>query len=106
MTSTAGGKQDAQWSPDGKEVFYLEGGRINVINVESRRRKPLAVTAEMDVDFSREKEEVFRQAWSYLNDNFYDAKLRGRRLGRPAQAIRSAGGGRDRLPTKCAGSSV
>ena len=29
ITSTAGFKQFAQWSSDSKEVYYLEGGRIN-----------------------------------------------------------------------------
>jgi tricorn protease len=40
LTSTSGFKSAAQWSADGKEVFYLEGGRINVINVESRACGP------------------------------------------------------------------
>jgi C-terminal processing protease CtpA/Prc len=31
----------------------------------------------MEVDFSREKMEVFRQGWSYLRDNFYDSGFHG-----------------------------
>ncbi|HYV05679.1 MAG TPA: DPP IV N-terminal domain-containing protein, partial [Blastocatellia bacterium] len=54
LTSTAGFKTDAQFSPDSKEVFYLEQGRINVVPLESRTPRPLAVSAEMDVDFARE----------------------------------------------------
>jgi Tol biopolymer transport system component/C-terminal processing protease CtpA/Prc len=77
LTSTPGRKTHAQWSPDGKEVFYLEAGKITVMPIESRVAKPLAVTAEMDVNFAEEKKEVFRQAWSYLNDNFYDAEFHG-----------------------------
>jgi tricorn protease len=77
LTSTSGPKRDAQFSPDGKEVFYLEQGRINVVPVETRNPRPLAVTAEMDVDFAREKVEVFNQAWSYLRDYFYDPKFHG-----------------------------
>ncbi|MDQ2889924.1 MAG: S41 family peptidase [Gemmatimonadota bacterium] len=77
LTSSAGRKSDAQWSPDGKEVFYLEAGRMNSINVESRVAKPLAVTAEMDVDFSKEKMEVFAEAWSYLRDNFFNPTMNG-----------------------------
>jgi hypothetical protein len=53
----------AQFSPDNKEIFFIENGRIGVVNLEGRSRS-LAVTAEMDVDFSREKMEVFRQGWS------------------------------------------
>lgn len=77
LTSTAGGKSAAQFSPDSKEIYYLEQGRINIIPVESRQSRPLAVTAEMDVDFSREKLEVFRQAWTYIRDNFFDPAFNG-----------------------------
>jgi Tol biopolymer transport system component/C-terminal processing protease CtpA/Prc len=77
LTSTSGFKSAAQWSPDGKEVYYLEGGRISVINAESRVARPVNVTAELDVDFSREKMAVFQQAWSYLRDNFFDEKMHG-----------------------------
>ncbi len=77
ITSSAGRKSNAQWSPDGKDIFYLEAGRMNSINVESRVAKPLAVSAEMDVDFSREKMEVFAEAWSYLRDNFFNPTMNG-----------------------------
>jgi len=77
LTSTPGFKSSAQFSPDGKEVFFLQEGRIETINVESRQAKQLAVTAEMNVDFQREKLEMFEQAWTYLRDNFFDAKMNG-----------------------------
>ena len=77
LTSTPGFKRDAQFSPDGKEVFYLEQGRINVVAVDTRAPRPLAVNAEMDVDFASEKIEVFNQAWSYLRDGFYDPNFHG-----------------------------
>ncbi|MCI0490351.1 MAG: LpqB family beta-propeller domain-containing protein [Blastocatellia bacterium] len=77
LTSTAGFKSDAQFSPDGKEVFYLERGRINVVSLDARSPRPVAVTAEMDVDFETEKKEVFHQAWSYLRDYFYDSNYHG-----------------------------
>jgi len=76
LTSTSGFKNWAQFSPDNKEIFFIENGRIGVVNLEGRSRS-LAVTAEMDVDFSREKMEVFRQGWSYLRDFFYDADYHG-----------------------------
>jgi C-terminal processing protease CtpA/Prc len=77
LTSTPGFKREAQFSPDSKEVFYLEQGRINVVPVETRQPRPLAVAAEMDIDFAREKLEVFQQAWSYLRDYFYDPAFHG-----------------------------
>lgn len=77
LTSTAGFKGDAQFSPDGKEVYYLERGTINVVTVENRQMRTISVVAEMEVDFSKEKMVVFDQAWSYLRDFFYDPNYHG-----------------------------
>ncbi|MEP6621393.1 MAG: DPP IV N-terminal domain-containing protein [bacterium] len=77
LTSTAGFKSAAQWSPDGREVYFLEGGRINVVTVESRAVRAVNSSAEMDVDFANEKLAVFQQAWSFLRDNFFDATMHG-----------------------------
>jgi tricorn protease len=77
LTSTAGFKSSAQFSPDGKEVFYIEQGRLSVIQVDNRQSKPIAVSAEMDVDFAREKLEVFKQAWTYIRDNFFEPNMNG-----------------------------
>lgn len=77
LTSTAGRKDNPYFSVDGKEVFYLDAGRISVITVEPRTARALAVTAELDVDFALEKKEVFQQAWSILNESYYDPKFHG-----------------------------
>jgi Tol biopolymer transport system component/C-terminal processing protease CtpA/Prc len=77
LTSTPGTKGSAQFSPDGKQVFFLERGRISSIPVETRLAKPVATTAELDVDFGREKMEVFHQAWTIIRDTFFDPKFNG-----------------------------
>lgn len=77
LTTTAGGKSGAQFSPDSKEVYYLEAGRIQIATVERRESRPLAVTAEFTSDFAQEKMEVFREAWTLLRDNFYDTNFNG-----------------------------
>ncbi len=77
LTTSAGGKSNAQFSPDTRDVFYLEGGRINAVGVDTRQSRAINVTAELDVDFSKEKMEVFRQAWTYMRDGFYDEKFHG-----------------------------
>ncbi len=76
LTSTPGFKRGVQFSPDSKEIFFIESGRIGVVNLEGRARS-LAVAAELDVDFSRVKMEAFRQGWSYLRDFFYDPGFHG-----------------------------
>ncbi|HQR32620.1 MAG TPA: DPP IV N-terminal domain-containing protein, partial [Blastocatellia bacterium] len=77
LTSTPGFKTDAQFSPDGKEVYFLEQGRISIINMDTRQPRPLGVTAELDVDFNQEKLAVFNQAWTLQRDHFYDDKFHG-----------------------------
>ncbi|HEV3218267.1 MAG TPA: S41 family peptidase [Candidatus Acidoferrales bacterium] len=77
LTSTPGFKRDAQFSPDSKEVYYLQQGRIEAVSVDSRQVRPVNITAELDVNFASEKMEVFYQAWSYLHDNFFNPEMNG-----------------------------
>ena len=73
-----GGRSDAQFSADGKEVYYLSQGRIESISIDSKSVKPLTVTAEMDIDFNKEKLAIFEQAWNALNKGFYDDHFHGK----------------------------
>jgi tricorn protease len=77
VTSTSGNKRSAQFSADDKEVFFLDEGRVQVASVEKREARPLAVAAEMDIDFNAERLTIFDQAWSMMNENFYDAAFHG-----------------------------
>jgi Tol biopolymer transport system component/C-terminal processing protease CtpA/Prc len=77
VTSTPGGKGNLRWSPDSKEIWYLSGGRVQVIGVENRQVRSVAVTAELDTDFRGEATEVFREIWSWTRDNFYDPEMHG-----------------------------
>jgi tricorn protease len=77
LTSTAGPKRSPHFTPDSKEVVYLDRGRIFNVTLEKREPKPIAVSAELDVDFAKEKLEVFQQAWSDLRDQFFDEKMNG-----------------------------
>jgi tricorn protease len=77
LTTTPGGKQRAQFSPDSKEVYYLEAGRVNAIGVDNRQVRTVNVNAEMDIDFAKEKMAVFEEAWAGQRDNYYDPKYHG-----------------------------
>jgi Tol biopolymer transport system component len=77
LTSTPGGKSRAQFAANGKEVYFLQNGRINVINVDTRQEHAVNVTAELDVDFDQEKVATFHQAWNILANNFFDATMNG-----------------------------
>jgi tricorn protease len=77
VTTSPAPKSNAQFSGDGREIFYIEQGRIQSVSTDSRQAKPMAVLAEMDVDFSKEKIEVFNEAWRAQNQGFYDPKFHG-----------------------------
>nr|GFC89272.1 hypothetical protein [Tanacetum cinerariifolium] len=52
-----GAKREAQFSPDSKEVYFLDQGRIQVVPVEAGKgtSRSVPVAAELDVDFEQEK---------------------------------------------------
>ena len=77
LTSTAGAKSRAHFTPDSKEVYYLEAGRVQSINVDTKSAHAMNVNAEMDVDFNQEKMAVFEEAWAGQRDGFYDPKYHG-----------------------------
>ena len=77
LTSTPGQKSHAVFTPDSKEVYFLEGGRVQTINIDNRQTRAVNVNAEMDVDFNVEKIAVFEEAWAGQRDGYYDPKYHG-----------------------------
>lgn len=77
LTTSPGGKASVQWSPDSRELWYLEGGRITALIVESRVARTIATSAEVEVSFEGEKRAIFEQAWSTLANNFFDGTMHG-----------------------------
>jgi len=77
VTTSAGGKSDPQFTADGREVYYLGGGRIQIANIERRESRTLNVTAELVVDFADDRLTVFDEAWALMRDNFYDPAFHG-----------------------------
>ncbi len=90
LTSDTGMKSDIAWTPDSKEIYYLQtaGGRggaaggpggasVKVVAVATRTPAPVALTASVDVDFDQEKVVVFDEAWSTLDHRFFRADFNG-----------------------------
>lgn len=68
-----------QFSADNKQLFFTQGGKIHSIGVEGgdNAAKPLAVTAELEIDFEQEKLLLVHQAWEVLHRGFYDPDFHG-----------------------------
>lgn len=77
LTSTTGEKRAAHFSPDGKEVWFLDDGKIGIVTVDSKVSRSLAVSAVADSNPAGERLEVWRQVHRYLRDHFYDPGFHG-----------------------------
>jgi len=72
-----GGGASMQFSKDGRELYLLSQGRIQVLNVASGNTRSISTSAEVDVDFERDKLAVFEQGWGEMRDGFYDDQFHG-----------------------------
>jgi Tol biopolymer transport system component len=77
ITDTPGTKADAQFSPNGKTVWYLDDGKIYSVPIKGGHARRFTASAAMNVNFKREKEVVFHQAWKWLEDNYHDSNMNG-----------------------------
>ena len=77
VTASRKRKSDVAFSPDSKEVFFLEGGAVTAAPLGDGHPRGIAINAEMTVDFAAEKQVVFDEAWSLLDHRFYDPKFHG-----------------------------
>ena len=77
LTSTPGRKSFVQFSSDGSELFLLDRGRVQRVNVRTGSTSGVTLRAEMEVDFSELRGALFWEAWSFLRDHFYDEQFHG-----------------------------
>jgi Tol biopolymer transport system component len=77
LTTSASAKESWYFTPDSKDLIYLDGGQPRRLTLEGHDAKPIPVTATYEVDFSQEKQIVFDEAWGTLNRFFYDPKFNG-----------------------------
>lgn len=77
LTSTRGLKRGLAYVPSHDEVWFLENGRIHVVNIETANERVFETKAEIGADFSEDKKAVFAEAWRYIDDQFYDPQFHG-----------------------------
>ncbi len=86
LTSTATPKSHYQFTPDSKQLFYLDGGHVTSMPIETHVPKTINVTATMDVDFDAEKMAAFEEGWALLNKRFWDPNFNGKNWGQVRDA--------------------
>jgi tricorn protease len=77
ITSTPGFKTSISITPDGKNVVYLDAGRVFSADLTGKGARPIGLSAELDADFAHEKRLVFDQAWSLLDRWYADPGFHG-----------------------------
>ncbi|HEY4442121.1 MAG TPA: S41 family peptidase [Candidatus Elarobacter sp.] len=77
ITATGGAKTSLAISPDGKNVVYLDGGRVATVPLAGGTARALPIVAELDVDFARDRDLMFRQTWSNLDRWYADPHFHG-----------------------------
>lgn len=77
LTSNSGYKFDAQFSPKGEDVYYIQNGSIHKVNLAKGDIKSLPMNMSINVNFADEKIEIFEQGWRYMRDHFYDSEYHG-----------------------------
>jgi len=62
---------------DCKKVYFLEDGKIKVIDLEKEKTEPLSFTVSMEIDAKELSRQKFNEAWQMLNSYFYDSDFHG-----------------------------
>ena len=82
LTSTATRKGNVHVMPDGKRIYYNDGGRIHTLGLsedggKEGNTRAIETIAEVKIDFHRQKMQAFNEAWRLIRDSFYDSQFHG-----------------------------
>ena len=62
----------------GKSLYAIRsGGTFVKINADNGKQESLPFSAKMDINYKKEREQVFNEAWRRLRDGFYDPEFHG-----------------------------
>jgi Tol biopolymer transport system component/C-terminal processing protease CtpA/Prc len=77
ITSDSTNKSSIQFASNSK-FYYVGDGMILSRKLSGDDRSIIFTSAKLVVDFEKEKQQVFNEAWRMLRDTFYDATFGGR----------------------------
>ncbi len=77
ITASGTFKSAAQFAPDGKNFWFLDGGQIAFRKFPAGDQTTPQYSGEVQIHFEQEKWQIFNECWTNLRDHFYDASFRG-----------------------------
>jgi tricorn protease len=78
LTSTPKSKQFLGFSPDSKEVFFLDDTHIAAATLDPPKVRTITATCELDVDVAKDCKTLLNDTWSLLGENYYDPRCMAR----------------------------
>ncbi len=82
LTSTATPKSHYQFTPDGKQIYYLDGGHVTSLPIDTHASKQINITAVFEDNFDDDKTAAFEEGWALLKKRFYDPEFGGQNWSR------------------------
>ncbi len=76
---TKGGKNPTALAMDGeaKYIYFVKKGKLARLNLKTEKDEPIPFKAKMQINFAKEKEQIFEESWRALRDGFYDPNFHG-----------------------------
>ncbi|MCK0130724.1 S41 family peptidase [Flavobacteriaceae bacterium F08102] len=59
-------------SPKNDFLYYISNGSIARIKPSTKKKESLSFNAKMMIDYRKETEQIFEEAWKVIRDRFYD----------------------------------
>jgi tricorn protease len=71
---TSGGKSPKALSmdTDAKYIYFTKKGKLAHLDIKSGKYESLPFKAKMEINFAKERNQIFEESWRALRDGFYD----------------------------------
>lgn len=65
--------------PEGKNLYMiLKGGKLAKVSLKKKKLEPQPFKANVEIDYRKQRKQIFNEAWRVLDDRFYDPDFHGR----------------------------
>lgn len=78
LTKGNTGPRNTILTPKNDYVYYVSKGRSARINIKSKKKENLPISAKMIVNYNEETNQIFEEAWKVIQDRFYDPNHHGK----------------------------